>query len=192
MSKGTIVAGAVALALAIAGCVHVAPLRVYPDDVPPDALRLVQTMLVGSRDDILAVPAWHQALLDSGIPEADIRDGSLAVGRIYCCGGPAELPNRQAYYIPPGMKVAPLDIVEVRAGREPGAGGPPRVNVVTRVVQTADAAEKACRWVPQDPRLYMRVLYCDWMPAAGWIEQKTAMGLNHTWLKPPPGAAPPR
>jgi hypothetical protein len=178
-----------AVAAFVAGCVHVAPLRVYPDDVPADSLRLVQTLMVGSRADILESKDWHQALLASGIPDSEIRDGSMGVGRIYCCGGPAEVPNRQAYYIPPGLSVGPFDVVEVRAGREPdGRGGPTRANVVTRVVQTKEAAVRNCRWVPEDNRLWMRVLYCDWMPAEGWIEQKTT--LTHTWLKPPPGYSP--
>jgi hypothetical protein len=180
-----------AITLAVAGCVHVAPLRVYPDEVPADSLRLVQAMLVGTRADIIGVKEWHQALLDAGIPDEDIRDGSMAVGRIWCCGGPAEGSDRQAFYVPPGLKVAPLDVVELRAGREPGGTDRGRPNVATRVVQSGAPNDGTCRWEPrQPPGLYMRVLYCDWMSQEGWIEYKTT--LKHTWFKPPPGYAPPK
>src|SRR5512143_2865034 len=135
--------------LALAGCVHVAPLRVYPDEVPPDSLRLVQAMLVGTRADIVGVKEWHQALLDAGIRDEDIRDGSLAVGRIWCCGGPAEMSDRQAFYVPPGLAVAPLDVVEVRAGREPAGADKGRPNVATRVVQHGAPNDAVCRWEPR-------------------------------------------
>lgn len=181
-------ASAAALLMLMTGCVHVAPLRVYPDEVPADSLRLVQVMLIGTRADIVGVKEWHQALLDSGIRDEDIRDGSMAVGRIWCCGGPAETSDRQAFYVPPGIKVDLLDIVELRAGREPDATDKGRANIATRVVRNAGDSTTTCRWEPQDPRLWMRVLYCDWMPQEGWIELKTT--LKHTWFKPPPGYAP--
>jgi hypothetical protein len=178
------------LALVLAGCMHVAPLRVYPNDVQPGALRLVQVMMVGTRADIVGAKEWHEALLASGIRDDAITDGSMAVGRVFCCGGTAERPTRQAFYIPPGTSVAPGDVVELRAGREPAPGTSAQVNVATRVVQK-DGERGACRWEPQDPKLWMRVLYCDWMPAEGWVELKTT--LQHTWMKPPaaaPAASP--
>ena len=168
-----------------AACTNVASLRVYPDEVPPDSLRLIQVMLMGTRSDIESVKEWHAALLQSGVPDSDIKDGSMAVGRIWCCGGPAEISDRQAFYIPPSLKVVPLDIVEVRAGREPAKGDPGQVNVATRIVRGANDASTTCRWEPQNPRLWMRVLYCDWMPQEGWVELKTP--LKHTWFKPPAG-----
>lgn len=172
-----------------AGCAHVASLDVYPDEVPPESLRLVQVMIVGTRSDIESVKEWHAALLQSGIPDSDIRDGSMAVGRIFCCGGPPETLNKQAFYIPPGLSVIPLDVVEIRAGREPVKGDPGQVNVATRVVQGANDASTTCRWEPQQPPgLWMRVLYCDWMRQEGWIELETLVW--HTWFKPPPGYRP--
>ena len=183
--------GAIAFAAALTACVHVAPLRVYPDEVPADSLRLVQTMIVGTRADIVGVKEWHRALLDAGIRDEDIRDGSMGLGRIWCCGGPAETSDRQAFYIPPGVTVAPMDVVEVRAGREPNGNDKGRPNIATRVVQNGAPNDGVCRWEPrQPPGLYMRVLYCEWMPKEGWIEYKTT--LKHTWFKPPPGYVPPR
>jgi hypothetical protein len=161
---------------------HVAPLRVYPDDVQPGALRLVQVMAVGARTDIVGVKEWDEALLAAGIRDEEIVDGSMAVGRIFCCGGTAERPTRQAFYVPPGTTVALGDVVELRAGREPAPGARPQVNVATRVVQK-EGQGGTCRWEPQDPKLWMRVLYCDWMPAEGWVELKTT--LQHTWMKLP-------
>lgn len=169
-------------------CTHVASLRVYPDEVPADSLRLIQVMLVATRDEIIGTKEWHQALLGSGIPDEDIQDGSMAVGRIWCCGGPVEMSDRQAFYVPRGMKVADLEIVEVRAGREPSKRDPGRVNIAMRVIRSADDKGTTCRWEPQNPKLWMRVLYCDWMPQEGWIELNTT--LKHTWFKPPPGYTP--
>jgi hypothetical protein len=177
--------GSVAL---IASCTHVASLRVYPDEVSPDSLRLVQVMLVGTRSEIISEKEWHAALLQSGVPDSDIQDGSMAVGRIWCCGGPVEMSDRQAFYVPPNLKVVPFDIVEIRAGREPVKGGPGQVNVATRIVRGANDTSATCRWEPQNTKLWMRILYCDWMPQEGWVELKTA--LRHTWFKPLPGRAP--
>jgi hypothetical protein len=52
-----------------------------------------------------------------------------------------------------------------------GNGDLGRANVVTRVVQRRDVQDGECRWIPPDPRLWGRVLYCDWMPQEGWVEQ---------------------
>ena len=174
---------AVCFALLVTGCAHRASLRVYPDDVPAGSLRLVQVTVVGTRSDIVDEKAWHEALLNSGIPDREIQDGSLAVGRIYCCGGTAEVPTRQAFYVPAGLQVQPLDIVEIRAGRDPAGQKGGEVNTLTRIVQRAGASDSTCRWVPPDPKLWMRVLYCDWMEKEGWMEKKDP--LNHTWFKPP-------
>ena len=171
--------------LLVSGCAHQASLRVYPDAVPFGSLRLVQVMVLGTRAHIVREKAWYDALLKSGIPDEEIKDGSLAVGRVYCCGGPAELPTRQAFYVPADVQVQPMDIVEIRAGREPTEQGDGQVNVVTRVVQRANASESTCRWVPPNPRLVMRVLYCDWMEKEEWIEKNEGMLGHHTWLKPP-------
>ncbi len=151
-SHGAYAALAVMAALMPSGCVHVAPLRVCPDDVPAGASRLLQVMRVGARDDVVSVKEWHQARVASGLRDEDIVDGSLAVGRIDCCGGPADLPRRQDFGAPRGVKVHPLDTVEVPAGRQPAPDVTPVVNTVTRVVQTANAPVGACGWDPPDPR----------------------------------------
>ena len=55
------------------------------------------------------------------------------------------------------------------------------INTATRVRQRKDASNPQCRWVPDNEKLWMRVLYCDWMEAEGWVEKK---GFESTWLKP--------
>ena len=168
----------------LSGCASNASLRVYPDDVPAGSLRLVQAMQVGTRQaTVSGAKEWYEAMLASGIVESEIVDGSVVVGRVWCCGGVAEYPERQAFYVPKGLSVKPFDIVEIRAGQEPTRKLPARVNIATRVVQTAESKDTTCRWVPPDSRLWMRVLYCDWMEKEGWIELKET--LKHTWYKPP-------
>ena len=81
---------AVCLVVLFAGCAHVASLRVYPDDVPAASLRLAQVIAVATRAEVIQEKPYYEALLKSGIPDADIRDGSFAVGRIHCCGGTAQ------------------------------------------------------------------------------------------------------
>jgi hypothetical protein len=167
----------------LSGCASNASLRVYPDDVPAGSLRLVQAIQVGTRQDTVNVKEWYEAILASGINDSEIVDGSVVVGRVWCCGGPVETTDRQAFYVPKGLIVKPLDIVEIRAGQDPARKSPARVNIATRVVQTAESKDTTCRWVPPNPRLWMRVLYCDWMEKEGWIELDET--LKHTWYKPP-------
>lgn len=157
-------------------------MKSYSSDVPPGSLKLIQVMDVASREDMLQGKIFYEELINTGIPDSDIRDGSMVVGRIYCCGGTAELPTRQYAYVPSPMDIQPLDIVEIRVGISHSNKDRGTVNRVTRVVQKANAQDRQCRWVPPDPGLWMRILYCDWMSREGWIEQT---GWNHTWLKPP-------
>ncbi len=54
------------------------------------------------------------------------------------------------------------------------------MNVATRVRERADATERHCGWDPPSPRAWMRVIYCDWMPAEGWTHKK---GIGNPWIK---------
>ena len=85
-------------------------------------------------------------------------------------------------YVPKGLNVALDDIVEVRVGRPPEKGDAGLLNIVTRIVQRYEAGKEDCWWDPKNDRLWLRVLYCDWMPREGWIEQG---GLDPAWYKPP-------
>jgi len=45
----------------------------------------------------------------------------------------------------------------------------------------ADENDGHCWWDPKNDELWLRVLYCDWMPNEGWIKQN---GINPAWFKP--------
>jgi hypothetical protein len=44
-----------------------------------------------------------------------------------------------------------------------------------------DWTGRSCRWVPENDALWAGLLYCDWMPDAGWIEYDGFWG---AWIKP--------
>jgi hypothetical protein len=167
-----------ALGSLLSGC---GSTHLYPNDVPPSSLRLVQVVDVASSAALAQDKIFLAELERTGIPRSDIHDGHIIIGRVYCCGGSAEYPTRQYAFVPASLVIEPLDIVEVRAGIPPSSGNRATANRVTRIVQKHDAPTRQCAWVPTDPGLWMRVLYCEWMVEQGWIEQT---GWNHTWLKP--------
>jgi hypothetical protein len=151
-------------------------------------LRLAQVMQTATREEILKLTAQRQHLLDSGLKDSDFQDGSLAMGRVYCCHPSTEEGTAIWFYVPPDQPVKPGDIVEVRMGRESAKNDPGTVNKLTQVRQTKDAPESHCSWDPPKEFLWRRVLYCDWMPAEGWTLTK---GTHNTWLKPAPDAKAP-
>jgi hypothetical protein len=159
--------------------------RIQSDFVPAGSLHLGQVMTVGTRKDVIESPDLYKILRSEGILDADIGDGSVAVARIYCCGGvtrasSSEVANARGLYVPRPLRVEPGDIVEFRAGRPPANGDHGRLNTVTRIV--GKNTEDSCWWDPRDERLWLRVLYCKWMPEQGWVKQG---GLNPAWYKPP-------
>lgn len=158
--------------------------KVYPPyKNEAGSLRLVQVMQLASRQEIVNLGVHYKYLLASGLQDSDLQDKRLGAGRVYCCGGPAEEGMGIWFYIPPGLEVAPGDIVEIKMGREPSGNDSGMINTATRVRQRKEASNPQCRWVPDNENLWMRVLYCDWMEAEGWIEKK---GFESTWLKPAP------
>jgi hypothetical protein len=162
--------------------------RIQSDFVPAGSLRLGQIMTVGTRKDVVESPDLYKILISEGIPDADIGDGSVAVARIYCCGGltqasSSEVTNARGLYVPKPLHVEPGDIVETRVGRPPANGDHGLLNTVTRIV--GKHADDTCWWDPRDERLWLRVLYCKWMPEQGWVKQG---GLNPAWYKPPAAA----
>ena len=123
----------------------------------------------------------YDALLASGIKDSDIKDGSLVLVRIYCCGGPNETGSAPLLYVPNGLEVKRGDIVEFVVGGPPTKGDAGLVNIATRIVQRYDERSPICRWDPPDPRLWQRVLYCDWMQDSGWVKKG---GITPAWFKP--------
>lgn len=157
--------------------------RLHPDPAAPDeagASRLVQLTEFATRAQILSLGEHYQRLLASGIPDEELVDGSLAIGRIYCCGGSNEAGTAPWVFLPPAVRAAPGDIVEVRMGRAPAAGHRGEVNTAVRIRQRA-GENGPCRWIPDNPGLWARYLYCPWMEQEGWQERR---GTYPAWLKP--------
>ena len=145
------------------------------------ALRLAQVMQTATREEILKLTTQREHLLASGLQDSDFKDGSLAMGRVYCCHPSTEEGTAMWFYVPPDKPVNPGDIVEIRMGRESTKKDPGKVNVLVEIRQKKDAPESRCSWDPPKEFLWRRVLYCDWMPAEGWTLKK---GAHNTWLKP--------
>lgn len=156
--------------------------RLYPPSKDQaGTLRLAQVMQTATREEILKLTEQRQHLLDSGLKDSDFQDGSLAIGRVYCCHPSTDEGTAIWFYVPPDAPVKPGDIVVVRMGRESAKKDPGTVNKLIEVRQKQDAAESHCSWDPPDDKLWRRVLYCDWMPGEGWVLKK---GAHNTWLKP--------
>jgi len=173
----------VTISVLVMGCKT--SLRIQTAHVPSGSLRLAQVVQRGSESEIKSSNAkiLHQALADSGITEEEIKDGSVVLARIECCGGPNEKSSAIMMYVPPGLDVRPGDIVELRAADPSKKAEVGQLNVVTRIIQTAADRDGPCRWDPPDDRLWCRTLYADWMPQEGWVQQG---GLYKAWYKPAP------
>jgi hypothetical protein len=160
--------------------------RLYPPSKDQaGALRLAQVVQTATREEILKLTTQREHLLASGLQDSDFKDGSLAMGRVYCCHPSTEEGTAIWFYVPPDKPVNPGDIVEVRMGREASKNDPGRVNALVQIRQKKDAAESHCSWDPPKDFLWRRVLYCDWMPTEGWT---LAKGSHNTWLKRAPDA----
>lgn len=150
-------------------------------NVPPQRLLLAEVVHLVPRSELIQQsPSGYQSLLASGIKDADIQDGSVAWGRVYCCGGKTEQAYAFAFYVPAELRVQRGTLVGVRSGPglKSGEIGTP-VNTVTRVVDRS-----GCHWDPPGTGL-MRVLYCDWMEREGWKRYKGGLTEANVWIKEP-------
>ena len=173
------------ICLACAVC-YAGTSKLYPPSKDEaGALRLAQVMTTATREEILKLTVQREHLLASGLQDSDFKDGSLAMGRVYCCHPSTDEGTAMWFYVPPDMPVQPGDIVVVRMGREATKKDPGKVNTLLEVRQKKDAPNSHCSWDPPEDRLWRRILYCDWMPAEGWTLKK---GAYKTWLKPAPDA----
>jgi len=182
---------AISLAMLCIGCAGT--MIVYPPTVDhAGAIRVAEVMDVSPGHD-LPEPR-SRVLYQSGISQDALHAGSVAIGRVYCCGGPNETRNVLAIFVPAELSVKPGDVLEVRMGREPTADVTARVNTATRIREEYPPESTprwgseernwngvSCKWIPENPSHWGRVLYCDWMLAEGWIEHT---GFWSTWLKP--------
>ena len=163
------------LAIAIPVASLAGPSRLHPPTKKQNGvLRVAKVMELATRDEILGLGVHYDTMMASGIRDSDLRDGSLATGQVYCCGGPSDAGMAMWIYIPADMAVEVGEFVEVRMGRQPRDDEPGRVNTAIRVGES-------CRWMPLDNTMWTRILHCDWMEEEGWIRKK---GFNKTWLKP--------
>jgi len=188
--RAVAVAAAFLLAVGLASCATYSSQsewRIQSDVVPVGSLRLAQVMSVGRRSDVVESPDLYRILEASGIDDSDIVDGSIIVARIYCCGGLTEKSSSEVHeargiYVPRNLHVDVGDIVEMRVGRPPQNGDRGLLNSVTRVVMKRGQDDSSCWWDPRDDRLWLRILYCSWMPEQGWTKQG---GIHPAWFKPP-------
>lgn len=151
--------------------------RLHPDHVPAGSLRVAQVVDVIKGDSAFRPEEKpvYEILSQGGLSDSEIRQGSVALARVLCCGV-NEKVNAIVFFAPATIEVAIDDVVEVRAGR---AGDPKAINVATRIRQKSGGAT-TCRWVPDDPRLATRVLYCDGMKEERWVQQS---GLWNFWVR---------
>ena len=157
------------------------------DYVPAGSLRLGQVIKIATGEEVLENKQLHNLVSTSGVSDAEINQGSVVLARVFCCGGltrntSSEVANARVAYVPQGMRVGLEDIVEIRVGHEAAGGTGPAMNRVTRVVQKSGQDDGSCWWDPKDDRLWLRILYCKWMPNEGWVKQG---GVSPAWFKPP-------
>lgn len=161
-------------------------LRIHSDEIPPDSLRLAQVLTIPKRSDVIQRKKIYDAIIANGIHDTQIIDGSVIEARVWCCGGMSkssspEIGSSKIIFVPRGIHISQGDIVEVRSGTPASKQNRGKMNVVTRVVQKSSQNYEHCWWEPKDNRLWLRVLYCDWMPSEGWIKQG---GIYPAWYKP--------
>jgi hypothetical protein len=176
------------LGVLVTSCATTSGSRLHPRGAPDGSLILAQVTARFTRDTIVHDQQSYRILLASGIDSAQIRDGSLGLGRINCCGGPTERDTAIGFYIPGDVPAEVDDLVEVRLGRLPQkeGGDAGEANRVTRVVEKSESATSQCRWVPPNRMLWGRVIYCDWMPSEGWVpEGPTGNMMDKAWIKKP-------
>ena len=144
---------------------------------------MTEVVDLAQRKEIEENKFLYHSLREACVPDTDIRDGSVGLGRVFCCGGRNEQDTAIWFYVPNELDVEISDIVEVWSGREVRQGDkePAQPNTATRVIEKPTYGKRSCRWEPEDPRLWVRVLYCDGLEAEGWTQQG---GLYPVWIKP--------
>jgi len=177
-----------ALSVTLIAACSAPPLRIQSDLVPAGSLRVAQVMHITKRAEITNSD-MYKSIIATGISDSELIDGSVVVARIYCCGGisdelSSEFRHRRMLYVPKSIKVELGDFVEVKVGRPPENGDSGLLNMVTRVVAKQGESHESCWWDPNNPRLWLRVPYCEWMPKEGWVSQG---GLYPAWYKPAQG-----
>lgn len=145
---------------------------------------LVQAVLIASHEEIFASGENGALglLRASGISDDEIRNGTVVGSIRYCCHEKTMMDTRIVFYAPPGFEVSVGDIVEVEIGRikEKRRDPPETISRAVKVRESMDSETRACRWDPEDERMWARILYCSWMEAEGWQLER---GLDKAWFK---------
>lgn len=145
-------------------------------------LRAAGVVYVATRQELLGT-SLYKDLLAHGIDEVSIVDGVVVRVILLCCRDNVNKSSPLILYNPLAIKVAPGDFIEFRIGdTEAKAGTPNGLLTVTRVLQGAEQTEGKCWWEPRRDDLWMRYVFCEWMPAEGWVWQSNK--LNPAWYKP--------
>ena len=154
--------------------------------IEPGTHVLGETMWTATRQEILTAMEGYdyRNLKRSGIADSEIKDGSIAVIRVNCCGGPDERRNAVRFYVPPEIDLEVGDIAEVRVGQP----SPFILAVAVGVRQRRDASTTVCRWTPDNEAFWNRVMYCEGIESEGW----TQYGAMKGWMKVPEGVDKPR
>jgi hypothetical protein len=188
LARAAVSIALLALAMTTSVAMAEAPSRVFPYyEEDTGVLMLAQVLEVATRQAIVGTHAHYDFLLATGIPDADLGDGRLAVVRIYCCGGSFGEAQLVWVYVPPAVTVEAGDVIEVRMGRAPSDNDAGVANAAITVRQKSDDTSGPCRWEPDNPKLWMRVLHCDGMEQDGWVKRK---GWRKLWFKPAESPAP--
>jgi hypothetical protein len=170
------------LAVTMIGCADT--LQIYGTGLKESRVHQVtEVTYIASKEEVLSVKELTKALDSSGIHTGDIRNGSVVIGRVYCCGGEGTVETAVPawVFVPPSLMVEKGDILEFKVGAGPKAAEGERINRAVKVRQKNGVNTKECRWEPDEPGLWMRVLRCRWMENEGWIEGR---GLDPVWYKP--------
>jgi hypothetical protein len=161
---------------------------VAKDKIKEGTHRMVMVVNVPPLDEILK-SVDRVKLAASGVDEATLRDGSIAVGTVYCCNQKIARDEKIVFYVPKDMSVEFADMVEVRIGR-PRKSKKDDAGLYSRAVSIRGNLEKEtgeCSWNTEDTRMWMNILICDWMEEEGWTYQG---GLNKSWYKPAQATQP--
>lgn len=170
-------------ALLLSACGGSAP-RIYSSGGLTNSHEVAEVMFLASREEIVASGKVYEELRRAGIADNDIRNGSLALGRIFCCGGKGTVETEvpAAVYLPPDIRAERGDIVEYVVGAAPDGDDRGRLNTAIAIRNKDGVKSGTCRYVPEDPKLWMRVIHCDWMTDEGWTK---GGGLHPVYFKPP-------
>ena len=185
MDRINVISGILGLVvmMLLSGCATTTPSRFHSTHLPTATKTLVQITQFATREEILSITTLVETLELSGIQQVDIKDNRVASGRIFCCGGTNETDYAIWFYVPEGSDVILEEVVEIEMGAIVHSGDPMRAppNTFRKVRAHKDQLGSQCKWTPEKPNLWGRVLYCDWMEEEGWEQQE---GMFNVWYKP--------